>query len=650
MYTRYSLSYFKRHPFSSGKLFSVLMAILLLMGFATSSFANNTWTFVGDLNTERAYHSATTFNSTQVLVAGGNMDSAALDSAEIFDLSTSLWSFTSSMNEARQKHAAVLLDDGKVLVVGGSAAALELASTEIYDPTTASWSAAASMSAPRINALITKLQDGRILVSGGSRAGVGLTSAEIYDPASNSWSSTGAMQSDTVHTNAAVLLNDGRVFIKGHAGYINGPFVDISPDDPYYPEESPTKLPQIFDPTSNSWAAASPMNTPKLGGTAIVLNDGNVLVVGGEVFQEMYWGYPYFHCYVPAEIYDPNTNTWTQTGTQASGSLNPSKVSLLPDGKVLAFGPSIYVNLYSACGSDNGQTDIFDPATGTWNVTDSAETRHHLGGAYATLAGGKVLTIGGGDLKNIVEIYTPSGPSPEPPPRSEILHVGDIDGEAIEHNNYPQFTWSAIATFTILDEEGQAVEGANVSSVRSSLQTTPDVCTTDILGQCSAETVSPFYSDRSFTVVDISKPLMSYDATANTDPDGDSDGTTIVIPRGDGPPPPTMHVSDLDSSSKKKSKKRWQATVSIKMVNWNNDPEYYVEVFGTWSGGASGIVSCLTNTDGICQVTSNTISNSNTTATFTVTNAVDDNFEYDPTLNTDADGDSNGTSITVSKP
>ena len=34
------------------------------------------------------------------------------------------------------------------------------------------------------------------------------------------------------------------------------------------------------------------------------------------------------------------------------------------------------------------------------------------------------------------------------------------------------------------------------------------------------------------TITNVSAPGMTYDATLNGDPDGDSDGTTITVPRG----------------------------------------------------------------------------------------------------------------------
>ena len=380
--------------------FSLILGLIAVFSLNTSVYANDSWSRMGDLTNPRAFHSATALNNSQALVTGGSLDTNVLDSVEQFDVGTAQWTLKASMIEARQRHVAVLLDDGRVLVAGGNGSTSDLASVEIYNPASDTWSAAASMSTPRVDALVTKLQDGRVLVSSGMTAGINLTSAEVYNPTTNTWTATEPMASDAIHTNAAVLLNDGRVFIKGHAGYINGPNIDISPNDSFYPAESPTKLPQMYSPATNRWTEASPMNTPKRGGTSIVLNDGSVLVVGGDVFGGAIWGWPEFYCTHPAEIYHPDSDTWTVTGALLNGT-NASKVSMLPDGRVLAFGSAILYDVYSLCGNDNGQTEIYDPTTGTWSVTDSALTRHDRGGAFSSLGDGQVLSIGGGILQKL---------------------------------------------------------------------------------------------------------------------------------------------------------------------------------------------------------------------------------------------------------
>jgi len=76
----------------------------------------------------------------------------------------------------------------------------------------------------------------------------------------------------------------------------------------------------------------------------------------------------------------------------------------------------------------------------------------------------------------------------------------------------------------------------------------------------------------------------------------------------------------------------------------------YATVSGTWSDGASGTGSCNTYQSGFCWITSNRIRNRKSSATFTVTNITQNFLDYDSSKNTDPDGDSNGTQITISKP
>jgi hypothetical protein len=56
-------------------------------------------------------------------------------------------------------------------------------------------------------------------------------------------------------------------------------------------------------------------------------------------------------------------------------------------------------------------------------------------------------------------------------------------------------------------------------------------CTTDAAGQCwvEAKRIPSDVTSVSFTVDSMADSLYTYDATGNTDPDGDSDGTTITL-------------------------------------------------------------------------------------------------------------------------
>ncbi|MDP9353231.1 MAG: hypothetical protein M3P51_17055, partial [Chloroflexota bacterium] len=58
-------------------------------------------------------------------------------------------------------------------------------------------------------------------------------------------------------------------------------------------------------------------------------------------------------------------------------------------------------------------------------------------------------------------------------------------------------------------------------------------CKTDSTGKCriTSGRISKNTSSVSFTVTGISRGSDTYDTTKNHDPDGDSDGTTITIPK-----------------------------------------------------------------------------------------------------------------------
>ncbi|MFQ5614113.1 MAG: PKD domain-containing protein [Anaerolineae bacterium] len=114
--------------------------------------------------------------------------------------------------------------------------------------------------------------------------------------------------------------------------------------------------------------------------------------------------------------------------------------------------------------------------------------------------------------------------------------------------------------------------------------------------------------------------------------------------------PPVMHVADLDGVSTPKETK-WFATVTITVLDGNQDPVATAKVFGLWSYGES--VACETDSNGQCSLISEEIEDEAISAiSFTVDDVTREEpyIAYDATTNTDPDGDSDGTTITVPKP
>ncbi len=108
------------------------------------------------------------------------------------------------------------------------------------------------------------------------------------------------------------------------------------------------------------------------------------------------------------------------------------------------------------------------------------------------------------------------------------LHVGDLDASA---TTAPRGKWNAEVAITVREEGGNPVGSATVSGSWNGGVTGRASCTTDAEGQCrvTKNNIKSNVGSLSFTVDAVVHATLSYDALANTDPDGDSDGTTIMV-------------------------------------------------------------------------------------------------------------------------
>ena len=85
----------------------------------------------------------------------------------------------------------------------------------------------------------------------------------------------------------------------------------------------------LYDPAHGSWAVTGSMNFLRFGHTTTVLQNGQVLVAGGTDSSR-----------VPlssAELYDPVTGQWTFTGSMSTARTSHT-ATLLPNGRVLVAG------------------------------------------------------------------------------------------------------------------------------------------------------------------------------------------------------------------------------------------------------------------------------------------------------------------------
>ena len=118
-----------------------------------------------------------------------------------------------------------------------------------------------------------------------------------------------------------------------------------------------------------SWTPAATMAEPRAFYSLTLLDDGRVLVAGGFVRTNGIGPPLGGHYSAGAEIYDPTSDTWSPTGQLATGRAGHAAV-LLEDGRVLVAGGQTVVAPGRPPVTLNS-AEIYDPATGAWTTTGS---------------------------------------------------------------------------------------------------------------------------------------------------------------------------------------------------------------------------------------------------------------------------------------
>jgi hypothetical protein len=126
--------------------------------------------------------------------------------------------------------------------------------------------------------------------------------------------------------------------------------------------------------------AVSPMLEPRSGHSATLLPNGIVLIAGGMRRNQDF--------YSSAELYDPATGKFTETGSMAVATVGNAAV-LLKSGKVLVVGGWVR-------GSTTDLAEIYDPATGTFGDAGHMTVKRARP-EVSLLTNGDVLITGGED-------------------------------------------------------------------------------------------------------------------------------------------------------------------------------------------------------------------------------------------------------------
>lgn len=216
---------------------------------------------------------------------------------------------------------------------------------------------------------------GDVLVVDGSEA-------EVYNPYTDTWRRTASMSIQRTNHTATELLS-GKVLVAGGSN-------SVSPNG--------LSSAELYDPATGTWSPTGTMHTPRLAHTAVRLDSGKVLMVGS---VENYNEYGSIH--PPGEVYDPDTGTWSAVQGQFTPRIGAS-ATVLYSGEVLVTGGYMWWRTTGA--PESNEANIYDPATNSWYPAGSLAMARH-GHFSVRLYSGKVLIVGGFNVRNTVEIYDP---------------------------------------------------------------------------------------------------------------------------------------------------------------------------------------------------------------------------------------------------
>ena len=243
---------------------------------------------------------------------------------------------------------------------------------------TPEWQTIGELSQPRAYASAVALSNGKILVVGGfDRFSPDLMNeqSELIDPATGSVTLLPQPLLGRVHQSITSAW-EGLVVVAGGVEW----------QETYW---SPVDRVDVYRPSQNGWVLGAPLKHPRSDHGATALQDGRVLVTGGNANTNLL---------ASTEIYNPRTDRWTDAAPMPRARTQLSAVTLF-DGRVLVTGG------IDADGAATNTTFIYDPSDDSW-IGGPLMTAARLQQVAVPLPNGDVLFAGGdGVASGTSELY-----------------------------------------------------------------------------------------------------------------------------------------------------------------------------------------------------------------------------------------------------
>jgi hypothetical protein len=293
------------------------------------------------------------------------------------------------------------------------------------------WTVTASMSTPRSQFAVALLQSGKVLMAGGvDDLGRPLASGEVYDPVARTFTNTVNNMPNKATNFTATLLGNGSVLLAG-GGNASA---------------------QLYNPTTNSFAATGGMSSQRSNHTATLLPNGQVLIAGGSNNAGSAQN--------TAQLFDPATGNFKATGNMTAAR-EYHTATLLANGKVLiAGGRTGSKGSYSFLTS----VEIYDPAAGVFTAAGNMSAARY--GHTAAFVNGMVLIAGGANSAALssAELYDPAHgtftPAPSMSAARQFFTATAVNGNILEAGG------SSGSTALASTEQFQAGAFASTGSMR----------------------------------------------------------------------------------------------------------------------------------------------------------------------------------------
>ena len=412
-------------------LFGLVLAALSTQAILAQAGQLGRWTTLPYLMPINPIHLALLNNGKVLVVAGsGNVATETNYRAALWDPQAGTIS-TQALGWDMFCNGMVVLPDGRAFINGGTLQYDPFHGSQknsVYDPATGVFTDVQNMAHGRWYPTVTTLGDGRVMTfSGLTETGGTNTAVEIYTVGSG-WSQEYAAGWTPPLYPRMHLMTDGNIFYSGSGTgsrifntstktwsgvvastnasitrtYGTSVMLPLTPANGYRPRvmilgggNPATATTEIIDLAASplQWQYGPSMSQPRIEMNATILPNGKVLAVGGSTNDE-----DAATASRNADLYDPNTNSFSPAGANAYPRLYHSGSLLLPDATVMLVGGN------PTRGSYEGHIEIYSPAY-LFNGDGSSAARPTISSVSSTAFGyGAAFQVQTPEAANITSV------------------------------------------------------------------------------------------------------------------------------------------------------------------------------------------------------------------------------------------------------